>query len=85
MRKSPLYPLKQSHTPVTEIYTAKEAELLNELIVHITPLLARDTRNKKHVNHLLDYALDLAECFIDPDNDDFEPLTEEDMLNGNLI
>lgn len=82
MSKKPQYQLKQKYTPITEIYTVEEAEALNELILHITPLLARDPRNKRHVNHLLDYALDLAECFIDPSNDDFEPLTE-DMLNAD--
>ncbi|MEX9213630.1 hypothetical protein AB7W40_15060 [Providencia rettgeri] len=62
--------------PITEIYTAEEAEELSELIADIIPMLARDSRNKKQVIHLLDYAQDLLDCFPYDDDDDFEPILE---------
>lgn len=62
---------------ITEIYTAEEAEELSELIADIIPMLARDSRNKKQVIHLLDYAQDLLDCFLeDGGGGDFEPILE---------
>lgn len=70
--------------PLAELYTSREAVLLNGMIVHVTEFLSRDPVNKEVVDSLLRYAMDLLDAYTD-ENGDFDYDDYEELRTGENI